>query len=262
MGEAQLKKRRKRDFLKRNPICCYCGGLTPAATVDHVPSIQMFSLRRRPRGLEVPACEACNRATRQHEQVAALFGRIFPDGRTAEERDELQRIMRSVNSNNPGLLEEMIPSRRQEALFTESMDLLPLTAAGVLNCSGPMVNRSMQIFGAKLGFALHYARTGRIIPLTGGVAVRWYSNYDAATGEIPANIYAMLGPPETLQQGKWHVGDQFSYAYAVAANSEMAAYFSVFRKSFAVLSWVSHTVDGFAEVEDIRVHRPGTFFMA
>lgn len=117
MGEAQLKKRRKRDFLKHNPICCYCGGLTPAATVDHVPSIQMFSLRRRPRGLEVPACEGCNRATRQHEQVAALFGRIFPDGRTAEERDELQRIMRSVNSNNPGLLEEMMPSRRQEALF-------------------------------------------------------------------------------------------------------------------------------------------------
>jgi hypothetical protein len=172
----------------------------------------MFSLRRRPRGLEVPGCEACNRATRQHEQVAALFGRIFPDGRTAEERDELQRIMRAVNSNNPGLLEEMIPSRRQKALFTQSINLLPLRAPSVLNCSGPMVNRSMQIFGAKLGFALHYARTGRIIPLTGGVAVRWYSNYDAVTGEIPANIYDMLGPPRTLRQGQWHAGDQFSLA--------------------------------------------------
>lgn len=72
----------------------------------------------------------------------------------------------------------------------------------------------------------------------------------------------MLGPPKTLQQGKWHAGDQFSYAYAAAEDFEMAAYFSVFRESFAVLSWVSHTVDGFAEVEDIGIHRPGTFLMA
>jgi hypothetical protein len=191
-----------------------------------------------------------------------LFGRIFPDGRTAEERDELGRIMRSVNSNNPGLLNEMVPSPRQQALFTQSRNSLPMRAAGVLNCSGPIVNRNMQIFGAKLSFALHYARTGRIIPLTGGVAVRWYSNYDAVNGEIPTSVYEMLGPPHTLQQGKWHAGDQFSYAYAVAKDTEMAAYFSVFRQSFAMLSWVSHTIDAFADVEDLKVHRPGTFFTA
>jgi hypothetical protein len=199
MGEARLKQRRKRDFLKNNPSCCYCGGSTPATTIDHVPSIQMFSLRRRPRGLEVPACETCNRGTKQQEQVAALFGRIFPDGRSVEERDELQQIMRSVRNNNPGLLEEMMPSREQEALFAWSSSLLPPTAAGVLNCSGPLVNRSIQIFGAKLGFALHYATMGRIVPLAGGAAVRWYSNYDTVTGKIPADIYKLLGPPQTLQ---------------------------------------------------------------
>jgi hypothetical protein len=202
MGQAKLEKRRKQEFPKRHPICCHCGGLTPATTVDHVPSIQMFSLRRRPRGLEVPACETCNRATKQHERVTALFGRIFPDGRTVKKRDELQQIMRSVKNNNPGLLEEMMPFREQQALFAQSSSLLPLTAAGVLNCSGPLVNRSMQILGAKLGFALHYTTTGRIVPIAGGVAVRWYSNYDTVTGKIPAEIYDMLGSPQTLRQGK------------------------------------------------------------
>jgi hypothetical protein len=172
MGQANLKKHRRQDFLKRHPICCRCGGLAPATTVDHVPCIQMFSLRRRPRGLEVPACDTCNRATKQHEQVTAWFGRIFSDGRTVEERDELRQIVRSNKNNNPGLLEEMMPSREQEALFAQSSSSLPATAAGVLNCSGPLVNRSMQIFGAKLGFALHYSTTGRIVPLAGGVAVR------------------------------------------------------------------------------------------
>ena len=190
----------------------------------------MFSLRRRPRGLEVPACDMCNCATKQHEQVAACFGRIFSDGRTVEECDELRKIMRSIKNNNPGLLEEMMPSREQESLFAQSSSSLPPTAAGVLNCSGRLVKRSMQIFGAKLGFALHYSTTGRIVPLAGGVAVRWYSNYDAVTGKIPADIYDMLGSPQTLQQGKWHAGDQFSYAYAVAERTEMAAYFSVFRR--------------------------------
>jgi hypothetical protein len=262
MDQANLKKRRKQDFLKRHPICCHCGGLAPATTIDHVPSIQMFSLRHRPRGLEVPACDTCNRATKQHEQVAAWFGRIFSDARTVEECDELQQIMRSVKNNNPGLIEEMMPSPDQEALFAQSSSSLPPTAAGVLKCSGPLVNKSMQIFGAKLGFALHYTTTGHIVPVAGGVVVRWYSDYDAFTGKIPADIYDMLGSPQTLQQGKWQAGDQFSYAYAVAESTETAAYFSVFRQSFAVLSWVSHAVDGLAKRGDTKVHRPSTFFRA
>jgi hypothetical protein len=212
MGEAIFKRRRRQAFLKQHPICCFCGGSTPTTTVDHVPSIQMFTLRQRPQGLEAPACESCNQATRQHEQVAAMLGRIYPDGPTEAEREEVQRIMRSVKNNCPGLLEEMMPSQRQKQRFAQSRHSLPVHAAGALNCSGPLVNRSVQIFGAKRGFALHYATTGRIVPPEGGVAVRWYSNYDAMIGEIPAKLFEILGLPRTLKQGEWSVRDQFKYA--------------------------------------------------
>lgn len=258
MSEFKLNRRRKAEFLKQHLVCCFCGGNTPATTVDHVPSRQMFSLRRRPKGLEVPACECCNRATASHEQVAAMLGRIYPDGPTEVEREEMRRIMDAVNTNVPGLLEEMIASFRQQERFVRANITLP-GVGGVLNVSGPLLNRSIQAFGAKLGFALHYAMTGAIVPRAGGVAVRWFSNFERLTGEIPADLFRILGQPQTLRQGKWGAGDQFSYAFAISENSEMAAYFSTFRKSFAVLSWVSEDVAAFASSANVKVHRPGQF---
>ncbi len=258
MGEAKRKQRRKEAFLKEHPNCCYCGGMTPASTVDHVPSRQMFTFKRRPKGLEVPACHVCNQVTRQHEQAAAMLGRIYPDGPTEAERDEIRLIMRAVHTNIPGLLEEMRASPEQEACFATARIGMP-GARGVLNCSGPLLNRSVQIFGAKLGFAFHYAHTGRIIPPEGGVAVRWYSNYDAVTGGIPPELFQILGEDRTLEQGKWSVGDQFNYTTAIPEDGNMAAYFSTFRRSFAVLSWISEDVAGFDGIENMQIHRPGSF---
>lgn len=260
MSEAKRKQRRKEAFLKQHPYCCYCGGTTPATTVDHVPSIQMFSLRRRPKGLEVPACEDCNQGTRQHEQAAAMLGRVYSDGPTEAERHETKRIMRAVNTNIPGLLEEMWPSPEQEARAAVTRPSLPGTA-GALNCTGPLLNQSVQIFGAKLGFALHYSTTGRIIPQAGGVAVIWYSNYDAVTERIPAELLQILGDPQTLRQGRWNAGDQFSYCDAAAEGGKMVIYFSTFRKSFAVASLVNEDMSGFDGIkENARaVHRTGCF---
>jgi hypothetical protein len=215
----------------------------------------MFSLRGRPNGLEVPACDPCNQATRQHEQVAAMLGRLYPDGPSEAERAETKKIMGAVHQNVPGLLKEMIPSQRQHDRFARAGVELP-DVAGVLSCKGSLLNHSIQIFGAKLGFALHYATMGRIVPYAGGVAVRWFSNFEAVTGEIPESIFRLLGPVHTLEQGKWSAGDQFNYAYAVTQNKCMAAYFSTFRISFAVLSWISEDISDFTTVDKFQVHRP------
>ena len=78
----------------------------------------------------------------------------------------------------PGLLEEMCPSAEQEQRFAR----IRLSGLGEpLNCSGPMLNTCIQNFGAKLGFALHYLQSDRIVPPEGGVAVRWFTNYEAMT---------------------------------------------------------------------------------
>jgi hypothetical protein len=48
-------------------------------------------------------------------------------------------------------------------------------------------------------------------------------------------------------------------AYAVTANGVIAVYCSTFRKSFAVVSWVSEDASHFAGVDDIEAYRPGQF---
>lgn len=109
MGEAKLKQSRTQQFLKEHPFCCFCGGNEPATTRDHVPSRQIFTGKLRPQGLEVPACDRCNSGTSRHEQVAAMFSRLYPDPVKRLEKEETQKIIWAVNRNNPLLFGELAP---------------------------------------------------------------------------------------------------------------------------------------------------------
>jgi len=60
----------------------------------------------------------------------------------------------------------------------------------------------MEIFGSKLGFAVHYEEKREIIPPGGGVQAFYFTNVSAARGELPRSVIDLLpGPPKTLRQG-------------------------------------------------------------
>jgi len=63
----------------------------------------------------------------------------------------------------------------------------------------------MQTFASKLGFAFYYGLTRSIIPPSGGVVARWFSNVDRLEGSFPQTIFDVLLPPQTLKQGKFEV---------------------------------------------------------
>lgn len=189
-----------------------------------------------------------------------MLGRFYPDATTAEEQQEVHEIFRAIGNNNPGLFEELQPSQRQVQRLASATNDLPRGVGGALNCQGPLLNRSIALFGGKLGFALHYVVAGRIVANDGGIAVKWYTNFDRITGRIPGELFRILGSPETLRQGRWHVSNQFEYAYAVAETGRMAAYFSTFRQSFAVLSWVSEDAADLDGANPADICRPGFRF--
>lgn len=224
----------------------------------------MFDGKQRPQGLEVPACGPCNHGTSNAEQVAALLARTYPDSGTEMAKVEIRKLLRGVKNNNPGLLEEMTDTSadQERRLSVALKDGGAGSAVTALNANGPLLNNCIQTFGAKLGFALHYNELGRIVPATGGVTVRWYTNFDKITGRIPEDLLRLLGPPKTLQQGKKTVNDQFEYAFAIAPDASMAAYFSAFRRSFAVVSWVIMDTSTSAHPEGAVIHRPGGLSVA
>jgi hypothetical protein len=45
-----------------------------------------------------------------------------------------------------------------------------------VSADGPILNRHILPFAAKLGFALHFEMTGNAIPVAGGLKVMWFSN--------------------------------------------------------------------------------------
>ncbi len=228
MGEASIKKRAHAELLGRFPWCIYCGA--NADTIDHVPPVMMFRGKQRPKGLQFPSCKACNNGTSKSDLVASLLGRVC--GTTALEGAEFNKLLTAVNNNVPGLLEEMQVGKAGEKLARKEF---PISAGGgVLRVNGPLVTKHMGVFGAKLGFALHFEATGSAVPLNGGVQSRWFSNAQAAVGQIPKELFEMLPPPRTLQQGLREVSDQFQYAWALGQGHSL--FYAVFRQSFAVAS--------------------------
>ena len=242
-------------FLKKHPICCFCGGNTPATTRDHVPAKGLFDGKHRPDQLVFPSCKPCQEASKKHELVAAMMARIYPDARTRSADKEVPKYLRRVSKAVPGLLEEMQPSPTQQARFKEIRNKEP-GAAGVLSARGPLLNRSLELFGVKLTAALCYQHVGRIVGLDEAISVRIYTNVDAILGKLPQTILDLMGEPVTLMQGQWSVPNQFWYQYAITASRAQAVFFAAFRRSFAILGVVWEHVSNVPPGEGLPTYTP------
>jgi hypothetical protein len=248
MGQAN--RHRAEIFRKSGGMCIYCGGGTAATTVDHMPPRSMFDRKDRPAGLEFASCEACNRGARLADLVCALLGRIFPDAQEPDALEEVNNYLRAVKNNVPGLLEEMaVPAAREK----HELKRLGLSRdqGGLLRVGGPIALRHLEVFGARLGMAMHFEQTGHIIPAEGGVYVRIYSNVDLAEGKIPDTIFDILPQPRTLAQGKKNVEQQFSYGVRATDDERMTMSFASFRLSFAALSFASMNLGAFRSGDDL-----------
>ena len=259
MGEAKHRQKLRDQVLGRFPNCIYCGGKSVASTIDHVPPRAVFHSRHRPRGLEFPACNECNKGARIDELAVAMLSRLYPDSENELEREEITNLMRSVNNNLSGLLEEMQPSYRQKKLGRQYGYVAP-GSGGVLNCKGPILNRAINRFAAKMGYALHFEIGGKPVPIDGGASVWWLTNYQAFKSDMPHQLINMLGERKTLRQGSWDVEDQFSYASLMTVERTMSAHFATFRASFAICAVVAENIENIRppnDVDHVTLHTPG-----
>ena len=254
MGQARRRSERRLSQLAKQPWCVYCGGETRGDTIDHMPPITIFDRRRRPKDLEFTSCAACNSGGRGDDQIVGMLSRMFPTNpETGVIDDDLRTAVRGVANNHPGLLEEMWPRPDQ-------LERLKGTLPGAghpLNASGPVVTAGMTRFAARFGLALHFHHSGRIVPLAGRVAVRWLTNFDIFTRGISDDLLALVGPPKTLRQGRFEVADQFLFPAVVSDDRGTSAHLATFRKSFAVVAWVSEDGDLLADLPPMEVYRPG-----
>ena len=121
---------------------------------------------------------------------------------------------------------------------------------------GPLINDAVEKFSNKLFCALYYKHAGRILPSTGGIAIRWWSNIQIENDEIPTSILPAIPDIPTLQRANTTLNDQFFYRWGVADTKAIAAFLAFFRRSFAVLGYVRCDASKFGLPEDARILRP------
>jgi len=190
--------------------------------------------------------------------VAAFLSRAYPDANTPEAAAELTNILQGVDNNWPGLIEELRPSFRQEKLI-RNQEGTP-DGAGALNCTGPILNRAISRFGAKIAYALHFEETGKPVPNGGAAAVWWLTNFQSLQGDLPNDLLALMTGSKTLRQGRKEVSEQFGYDSIRSDTGSMSAHFATFRFSFAICAFVGVRED-LVTVENMPPHvclfRPG-----
>jgi hypothetical protein len=229
----------------------------------------MFRGKQRPHDLVFPCCEPCNSKTRISDLVASLLSRTYSDHPTAIDEADLQKVLRAVGDNVPGLLQEMLLSDAKQLRAQRTMPKTISDRGWALRADGPILTSHILTFGAKLGLALHFELHQRPVPTGGGVQPIWFSNVQAAKGEIPDDLLAMLPAARTLTQGKQNVGDQFQYSWATTEDREHTLLYAVFRQSFAMAAitandrslflskWADkHPVFAPGEIKDPSPHLP------
>ncbi|MCA1457697.1 hypothetical protein I6F35_31675 [Bradyrhizobium sp. BRP22] len=183
------KKRRKQAFLAPHPVCCFCGGSTPASTEDHVPARGIFDARQWPEGYSFPACEPCNGLTRHDEKIVAMLARLlnFDDNTTELQNFETRRPMDAVRQAFPGAFRAMRLRPNEVGSFLkrtgrsrdgyETLGDIPVISIGQ-----PDFMQALRSFATKLFCALHYKHTGRIVPASDVIITK--SNVQVFDGKI------------------------------------------------------------------------------
>lgn len=210
MGEAARKSRRHEDVLRGETRCVYCD--QPPTSIEHMPPKVMFRAKSRPNGMEFPSCTFCNNGTGTADLVAGFVSRIRMEGSVTDwQLAESYNQLYGIGKKAPDFIREFFhPAKNREVWRRGSSGLLK--KAVEIRADGPVAKGYLSTFASKLGMALFREHTGSPLPMHGKVFSRWFLN-SGLSQRTADTILKILPGRATLTQGKWNVGDQFSYRY-------------------------------------------------
>lgn len=207
--------------------------------IDHMPPRMMFRLSQRPKGLEFPSCEACNKGTSRLDVVASFMARSFPGISKSDESQEWDKVVKEAERVAPGIIDEMwmTPDEMHIAMLSEGVSDRRFAA---FRADGPILSSHMQAFAGKVGFALHYEATGCFVPMEGRVQVRWFTSSEVYRESLPPSLLSSIGEPSALKQGKINSIGIFEYGWGqFSERNEIPIYYARVRDAFVVAAFVA-----------------------
>lgn len=236
------RKTRRADFLARNPLCCFCGGLTQASTEDHIPARALFFRRGWPEGYVFPACGVCNGHSAEDELFMAFLVRVTVRPTTLEESTERQKAIAGIKARHPDFFPNFKKLSRNE-FRRRAHEIGGLGQFGIETTSVTMVSMpplAMEVatrYGQKLGKALHYRHTEEILPNSGDTWAWVMTNAVIPALEIPAELFGPLtsAPKAKVRRGSVDLDYQFSYRYLIVEEGLASCFLVTLGQSMTIL---------------------------
>jgi hypothetical protein len=257
MGEARkrrhdpesVRQRQLTDAIARRELpCIFCSGEAVATTIDHTPARSFFRQRRWPEGCTFPACEACNKSSKDAERRLAVVTRMGPfDVADTIDLGEMERHLSHLARHEPNLLHAMrrpLTNGAKAALLSAmgipvgySADLPDLP---VIHLPKALQDDAIN-YAAKLAKALHFRHTGSIVPRGASIFVLLQTNANVIKDEFPAAVLGVIRKVHPSIRDGQQIADQFAYRGEFAPDGSCSAMICKFRASLVTVMMVSKT---------------------
>ena len=233
------QRSRRVAFFKSHPLCCFCGGASAATTEDHIPARTLFREKQWPEGYVFPACHDCNHGSSLDELVLGWIVRIQVSDYTANDESELEDALTKLNRRRPEWVAKMrelsrIETRRHLREHQLSAASFPGGEVYVMTMPDEITS-ALDRYAIKLGKALYYLHTGRIIPTSGLIKATALTNSQFTSPGFPLRSFDILAIAPPMSRAKRDLSDQFAYRYAVPIEGGGAGFLVQFRESTAML---------------------------
>lgn len=159
------RRRKREQFFKDHPTCCFCGGSSPATTTDHVPPQACFPRGLMPENFEFPACKECNNGTSKHDTVFAFCSMSMDFNEANQRPADLRRMNQHYNEISRRWPNALPDLSKAEPIHRAGHIITPSPVAVSVPMSEPM-SEALEIAGEKLAHALYYREMKRIMQPT------------------------------------------------------------------------------------------------
>jgi hypothetical protein len=182
----------------------------------------------------------CNNETSRDEALFAWLVRIrLSDFSQAAER-EFERYTFELTRRFPEIWAGIeIHSRVETRRLVREMKFSP-SMLGVTDLVHSMdlpdqVMVVAQRYGAKLGKALHYLHSGKIVPVVAVIDSKVFTNANALGPSFPGDIFSVLSSEADIRRASTSLKNQFDYQYVVLEDGEASAFVISFGESMVMV---------------------------
>jgi len=226
MGDAQ---RRRRRLIDEHPWCCFCGGSTPASSVDHVPPRTCFKGRAGPEGFEFPACSHCQTASRLDEMAVAFYVQALDSNPDNFDEAAVNKAITGIANNLPHLLPNPYLSGARKRAFYRELGLAKPTnrlarELPVIQIH-PDLHDRINRYARKLACALFYREQKRIASPDHHVMAHWGQAADPRFREMAQAWMDMTPMIDVGKRTNLDFGDRFAYRYNRCSDPDVFASF-------------------------------------